>query len=246
MSSTLTLTKQDIIEALNVLAGSDIAGTEKLVVCSDMSVGPGRGKFPYMISIEGNIGAGKSTLLEKMRQKYYSSDKEECKKYFGKLSSAEIVFLQEPVMKWESFRDPVTGESILQKFYKDPKTYSLAFQVMVYNTMLQGFRQAVKENPDCKVFICERSIDASRHIFTQMLRDDGMIDAVSFQIYMNMYENNVDEFPLDAVLYLDVDPTVCLERVAIRSREGENEISLEYLQKCDRYYKKWLIPDENV
>jgi len=74
-----------------------------------------------------------------------------------------------------------------------------------------------------------------------MLRDEGMIDDVSFQVYMNMFDINAAEFPLDAVLYLDVDPDTCLERVGTRSREGESGISLEYLQKCDKYYKKWLF-----
>ena len=242
---TSTFTKLDVIEALQQLASSNISGSENLTVCAmgaeDVPNGiDEKGRHPFMISVEGNIGAGKSTLLEKMRQKY-SAGQEEREAFFGKLASEKIVFIQEPVSLWESFRDKTTGESILEKFYKDPKAYALAFQVMVYNTMLQGFRLAVKENPDCLVFICERSIDASRHIFAQMLCDEGMIDDVSFQVYMNMFDINAAEFPLDAVIYLDVDPDTCLERVGKRSREGESGISLEYLQKCDKYYKKWLL-----
>jgi deoxyadenosine/deoxycytidine kinase len=217
----------------------ELVGRMTVCVMGAEEDGPNRGG-PFMISVEGNIGAGKSTLLEKMRQKY-SAGQEEREAFFGKLASEKIVFIQEPVSLWESFRDKITGESILEKFYKDPSAYALAFQVMVYNTMLQGFRLAVKENPDCLVFICERSIDASRHIFAQMLCDEGMIDDVSFQVYMNMFDINATEFPLDAVLYLDVDPDTCLERVGKRSREGESGISLEYLQKCDKYYKKWLL-----
>lgn len=165
---------------------------------------------------------------------------EERRAYFGKLAEAKIVFMQEPVDVWTSICDSETGESILEKFYKDPKTYSFAFQVMVYNTHLEAFRKAVRENPDCVLLICERSIDAGRHIFAQMLRDDGMIDDVSFQVYTKLFESTAGEFPLDAILHLDVDPEICLERIAKRSRDGEGGIPLEYLEKCDRYYKKWL------
>jgi deoxyadenosine/deoxycytidine kinase len=239
----MNFTKSDIAAVLQNLALSDIAGNENLVLHLNEHPENTTHSRPYIVSIEGNIGAGKSTLLEKMRQIYSNPERcAESVKYFGSLSTEQILFMQEPVDQWTTFRDSVTGESILEKFYKDPKTYSLAFQVMAYNTMLQGFRNAVKETPECVLIICERSLDASRRIFSQMLRDDGMIDEVSFQIYMNMYDSNAGEFPLDAVLHLDVSPEVCLKRIGKRSRAGEDGISLEYLEKCDRYYKDWLYP----
>jgi deoxyadenosine/deoxycytidine kinase len=73
-----------------------------------------------------------------------------------------------------------------------------------------------------------------------MLYDDGMIDDVCFKVYNNLYNSTVDEFPLDAVLHLDVSPEICLERVGKRAREGEAGIPLEYLQRCDKYYRKWF------
>jgi deoxyadenosine/deoxycytidine kinase len=112
---------------------------------------------------------------------------------------------------------------------------------MVYNTHLEAFRRVVRDNPGCVLIICERSIDAGRHIFAEMLRDDGMIDDVCFKIYTGLFDSTLGEFPLDAVLHLDVVPKVCLERVGKRAREGEAGIPLEYLEKCDRYYKKWLV-----
>ena len=230
--------KSDIIETLELLSSSDLVGTPgKMVVHPKETV---KTILPFIVSLEGNIGAGKSTIIQKLRQ-IYEGDEETSMKYFGKLAKAKIVFMQEPVDVWTSICDPETGESMLEKFYKDPKKYSFAFQVMVYNTHLQAFRQVVKENPDCVLLICERSIDAGRYIFAEMLRDDGMIDAISYQVYANLFDSNVGDFPLDAVLYLDVEPDVCLERIGTRGRDGESSISLEYLEKCDRYYKKWLV-----
>jgi deoxyadenosine/deoxycytidine kinase len=234
----MSITKSSIIELLNSLAKSDIVDGENMIVhLFDTE----KDKGPFIVSIEGNIGAGKSTLLEKMRKIYVAeSEDPDATRYFGKLAEETIIFMQEPVDLWETFRDSVTGETVLEKFYKDPKAFSLAFQVMAYNTMLQGFRKTIRENPHCKLIICERSLNASYHIFSQMLHDDGMIDNVSFQIYMNMYNSNRDEVQLDAVLHLDVDSEICLQRIGKRSRDGESSISLDYLKKCDRYYKKWL------
>lgn len=234
--------KSDIIETLELLSYSDLVGNSgKMVVHpKENAEEEARMKKPFIVSLEGNIGAGKSTIVQKLQQ-IYEGDEETSTKYFGKLAKAKIVFMQEPVDVWTTVCDGNTGESILEMFYKNPTKYSFAFQVMVYNTHLQAFRRVVKENPDCVLLICERSIDAGRYIFAEMLRDDGMIDNISYQVYANLFDSNIGDFPLNAILYLDVAPEVCLERIGKRSRDGENSISLEYLEKCERYYKNWLL-----
>lgn len=248
--SSPVIQPSELLETLDLIASSDVVGESSNITvinrnCSSHEIS-NNGKLPFIVSLEGNIGAGKSTIVEKLQQ-IYASPYEESKKYFGRLALEKIVFMPEPVDIWTSICDSNTGESILEKFYKDPKTYSFAFQVMVYNTHLEAFRRVIRENPDCVLLICERSIDAGRHIFAEMLRDDGMIDDVSFQVYKRLVESTANEFPLDAIMHLDVAPTVCLERIGKRAREGEDGIPLEYLEKCDRYYRKWLFGnDEHV
>jgi len=65
---------------------------------------------PLIVSIEGNIGTGKSTLLSKLRPALASRLKDD----------SNILFLEEPVNMWEKFRDE-TGQTILEKFYKDQR-----------------------------------------------------------------------------------------------------------------------------
>lgn len=228
-----TFTMEDINCVLKSLMSSDIPGVENIVIVSREKESR---KYPFIVSLEGNIGAGKSTIVDILKNKYET----ESEKYFGELADSKIVFMKEPVDIWTSICDS-EGESILQKFYKDPKTYAFAFQVMVYNTHLEAFRKVIRDNTDCVLLICERSIDAGRYIFAEMLRDDGMIDDVCFKVYQNLFDSTANEFSLDAIMYLDVKPEICLERIGKRSREGEGNIPLEYLERCKSYYQKWLV-----
>ncbi len=192
-----------------------------------------------IISIEGNIGAGKSTLISQISGEDSTFiENSHLNKY--KFEPHEIICMQEPVGVWESVKDPATGESILQLFYKDPSKYAFAFQVMAYTSRLETFRRVVDENPKCKLILCERSLEADCNIFAKMMRDDGMIDEVSYQVYKTLYDATASDFALDGVYYLDVAPEVCLERIAKRAREGESGITLEYLSKCDKYHREWL------
>jgi len=179
---------------------------------------------PLIVSIEGNIGAGKSTLIETLRSEFDST----------------ILFLQEPVDMWTSIRDSETDETVIQRFYKDPAKYAFSFQVLAYATRLSLLRKMIADHPECRMIVCERSLDADKYIFAKMLHEDGMIDEIQYKIYETFFNEFSASFDLDGVVYLDVDPTVCHERVAIRNRDGEEGISLDYLYRCREFHENWL------
>ena len=178
-----------------------------------------------IISLEGNIGAGKSTLLEHLERHYSKNE--------------EVVFLREPIHLWEQIRDE-SGNTMLSKFYADPKQYAFPFQIMAYTTRFHELKRIVRENPKCKVIICERSLEADKHIFAKMLHDDGLIDNVMYQIYEKYFAEYEGLFHINGLVYVRALPEVCFERVCKRCREGENKIQIDYLQKCNDYHEKWL------
>lgn len=181
---------------------------------------------PIIISIEGNIGSGKSTILSKLEQAMSESPH-------------KIVFLKEPVDIWEAIKDPDSGENILQKFYNDQFKYAFPFQVMAYASRLSMIRRTIREsNP--QVIICERSLDADKHIFAKMLYNEAKIDEVCYQIYEHFYKEYMADVALDGIVYIDADAEICHERIEKRSRAGESGIPLEYLQKCKSYHHEWL------
>uniref|UniRef100_A0A6C0JIR3 Deoxynucleoside kinase domain-containing protein n=1 Tax=viral metagenome TaxID=1070528 RepID=A0A6C0JIR3_9ZZZZ len=181
-----------------------------------------------VISIEGNIGSGKSTILDKL-EKYIGSEHWQ----------GQVAFLREPVDIWERIKDKKTGENILEKFYGDQEKYAFPFQVMAYASRLSMISNA-KTTGYKRVIVCERSLDADKHIFAKMLYDEGKIDDVCYQIYNYFYEHYASSFKLDGVVYIDADAEVCFDRIGKRARSGESDISLEYLQKCKSYHHEWL------
>ena len=187
---------------------------------------------PRILTIEGNIGAGKSTFLGELQKRYAERN--------------DILFLLEPVGIWETVLDE-NGNNMLQKFYENPQKYSFAFQVLAFSTRLKLIREAVEKamEPESPIttIIMERSLDADRQIFAQMLYDDGLLEKCEFDIYLRMADDAMQSFSADGILWLTVPPEQCHERVGKRARQGEGEMKLDYLVKCDMYHKQWMGAD---
>lgn len=177
-----------------------------------------------MISIDGNIGSGKSTLMGNLKS-YFSNNK-------------NVVFLKEPVDEWETITDE-NGITILEKFYENPSKYGFSFQIMAYISRLDVIRKEIKKNPDA-IFISERSLFTDKLVFAKMLFDSGNIELVNYKIYLKWFDTFADDFPVSKVIYVNTDPEICHMRIEKRSRTGESNIPLDYLQNCHKYHNNML------
>ena len=182
-----------------------------------------------IVSIEGNIGSGKSTLLANLRS-YYESN-------------SDVIFLKEPVDEWEKIKDE-NGTTILEKFYGDQDKYSFPFQMMAYVSRLKVLRDALKGINRTQnrriVIITERSLYTDKMVFAKMLFDSQKIELINYKIYLNWFDTFSEEFPVNKVVYVKTDPEICHSRIMKRSREGESNIPLEYLQNCNNYHNNML------
>jgi deoxyadenosine/deoxycytidine kinase len=178
-----------------------------------------------IINIEGNIGCGKSTFIDRLKEEFKDN--------------AQICILPEPVDEWLKIKD-VEG-NILQHYYKDQKAYAFAFQMMAYISRLTILKQAIDWG--YKYIITERCLDTDKHIFCQMLYDDGFINEIEFQIYNKWFDAFITKHKYKTI-YLRCDPVIAHERVMIRSRMEET-IGLDYLQKCHDYHDKWILNTDN-
>ena len=177
-----------------------------------------------LISIDGNIGSGKSTLMEALKYKFKDNK--------------NVVFLREPVDEWAEIKDK-NNVTILEKFYANQKDYSFSFQMMAYISRLALLKEAVKNNPNA-IFISERSLFTDREVFAKMLYKSGFIEEVNYKIYLKWFDSFSSEFPLHKVIYVKADPQVCFDRIKKRSRTGESNIPLTYLENCHIHHNDML------
>jgi deoxyadenosine/deoxycytidine kinase len=189
-----------------------------------------------VVSIEGNIGSGKTTLLEELNSVYKNNK--------------NVIFLKEPVDEWSKIKDK-DGNTILKKFYADQLKYSFSFQMMAYVSRLKVIRETIKnykkenqENIENNklIIITERSLYTDKMVFAKMLYETGMIEEVNYQIYLNWFDTFIEEFPVHKIIYVKTSAERCHFRIMKRSREGENIIPLEYLDRLNEYHEEMLDP----
>lgn len=176
-----------------------------------------------IISIEGNIGSGKSTLLAHL--------KENC---------PDVVFLKEPVDEWEKIQDE-NGVTMLEKFYADQTKYSFSFQMMAYISRLKILRDTIRNHPERPItIITERSLNTDKMVFAKMLYDSGKIEHINYQIYLSWFDTFSAEYPVQKHIYVKTDPEICHKRIHIRSRNGEDNIPIDYLVSCSKYHDEMM------
>lgn len=187
---------------------------------------------PILISLEGNIGSGKSTLLKRLRE-----------------LQPEWNFIDEPVEFWMNTRNE-KGESLIEVFYKDIKRWSYTFQNAAVLSRGILIRKALKEwagTGKSPVFVMERCVETDKYIFAKMLYADGKLDKMEWELYNMWYTFITEQIPkMNVYVWIDTEPTVCFERIKKRAREGEDDISMDYLEKLDAIHKEWLLNENSA
>lgn len=183
-----------------------------------------------IVSIEGNIGSGKSTLLSHLKELFKDDN--------------DVIFVDEPVEAWEQIKDK-QGNTMLQKFYQDQEKYAFPFQMMAYISRLAVLKKALEENPSA-IIITERSLQTDKFVFAKMLYDMDKIEDVNYQIYETWFETFLTDCQLAKIVYVRTDPSICLDRIKQRSRDGESTISLDYLQKCHVYHENMMESNKEI
>ena len=179
-----------------------------------------------LLTIEGNIGSGKSTTLEELKN-HYKGNK-------------NVVFAPEPVSEWEKIKDK-NGVTMLEKFYSNQLKYAFGFQMMKYLSRLKILRATLRENVNKPIIIItEHSLYTDKYIFAKMLYDQGKIEDVDYQIYLNWFDEFAQDFPIHYCIYIKANPEICHQRIQKRGRVGEDVIPLEYLTSCHEYHEEYI------
>lgn len=172
------------------------------------------GEEQVVVSFEGNIGSGKSTLLGILREALGPG--------------AEVI--QEPIGLWTN----VNGQDLLKASYVDPDKYRSTFQCFAFASRLQAQAKTPREAP---VRLLERSCETDP-LFAKQSRADGYIDDINFAAYEYISKAFAEVVPgaPQGMVYLKVPPSVCFKRKERRKRDGEEGVSLEYLEAMDKQH----------
>ena len=179
------------------------------------------------IVIDGSIGAGKSTLLKNLKNKLNSN----------------YHIHEENVKSWME-------EGWLHKYYSNIPRYAASFQTRVLLSHIEQRNNIITGENIVNIF--ERSAITTVNVFSKMLVEDGVLDKLEMDIHKQLLDMFNYEKP-DLLIYIDTSPELSYERLIRRSRDGEMDITLDYMRKLNSIYlqerdnlaKKVVVVDGN-
>jgi deoxyadenosine/deoxycytidine kinase len=162
------------------------------------------------VAIAGNIGVGKSTLTHMLSQR----------------------------LGWEPFYEAVSDNPYLADFYQDMTGYAFHSQIFFLSRRLRHHRRLLDFPASV---VQDRSVYEDAEIFARNLFNQGHMDARDYQTYRELYEVLVLFLPPpDLVVYLRASVPTLMERIAMRGRSFEQNISPVYLEQLNRLYASWM------
>jgi deoxyadenosine/deoxycytidine kinase len=176
------------------------------------------------VVIDGLIFAGKTTAISNLKARLPSS------------KDTTFNFFEEPVDSW-------MNEGWLEKYYSNISKFASSFQIRIILSHIQQKNEIeeINRGQESKniVNISERGAITTLNVFSKMLVKDGVLDEIEFKLHEQMVEMFNYKKP-DILIYLNIDPEIALLRNLKRMRNGESNITIEYLRKLNQAYLKEL------
>lgn len=142
----------------------------------------------------------------------------------GNISSGKSSVLLElqKATRLPVFLEPIESWTLLGKFYEDPTRWGFTFNTEVIMSMFKW-----KNNSYDSLY--ERSPNSCRHVFTQLQYEQKQMTKEEIDMFDKLFQTF--SWDQDVIIYIKTDPSVCYNRMKIRKRECEDEVSLIYLQE---------------
>ena len=169
------------------------------------------------IAVEGNIASGKSTLVTELKK-----------------GLKEISVNFEPVEQWRKFP---FGVDLIEKFGKGERGAAMGLQVAA----LSCFEELLKGLEGEEFVLTERSVLSSYNVFGRVNQREGNLSIVEWSVLTHLY-NRLPEwmrYP-QLIIYVMTPADMCKDRISGRGRPGENELTLDYLQKLEEEHDTML------
>lgn len=162
------------------------------------------------VAVAGNIGVGKSTLVERLASK----------------------------LGWDPFYEPAGENPYLADFYEDMRAWAFQSQVFFLTRRLQAHRQLV-DHPTSA--LQDRTVYEDAEVFAANLHQRGLMDQRDYDTYRELYDVLTVLLPApDLVVYLRASVNTLMDRIALRGRDYEKHIEMDYLARLNELYEAWI------
>lgn len=160
--------------------------------------------------MSGNIGSGKSALTEVLAER----------------------FTLRPVY------EAVEENPYLKDFYRDMKGYAFHSQMFF---LARRIRQHLTYINGPTRVIQDRTIHEDVNVFAANLRSSGLLTVRDHETYLEVFEAvRLSLRPPDVLLYIRCSLPTLRNRIALRGREFEREMSDQYLAALNELYEEWI------
>jgi len=162
------------------------------------------------VAVAGNIGVGKSMLVEMLSAK----------------------------MGWQPYYEPVAENPYLADFYDDMPAWAFHSQMYFISHRLRSHRELL-DHPTSVVQ--DRTVYEDAEIFARNLYLRGHISERDYSTYYDLYRLLTEMLsPPDLVIYLRASVATLAERIEMRGRGYESQISSDYLLQLNQLYDDWI------
>ena len=107
--------------------------------------------------------------------------------------------------------------------------------------------QSLNDSPKPAKLV-ERTLQCQEKVFIPLLIQNGFLNGLDQSLLANFFKmvRNSEGLKADVIIYLRTSPEIALTRVRSRNRQGEENVSLDYLTDLHQYYDNWLMYENNV
>ena len=151
-------------------------------------------------------------------------------------NSRDVMVLREPKEDWEQIQ--LGGKSLLDLYYNNRCEYGFAFQLFYFLIIEKQLQDAIRDNPDHRVLICERSLLSAKLVYEEALRGSYLNEVMS-KVYDKLFEKEgVGYIYPDQMVILDKHPEDCLGKISRKDWKGDEVITLDYLRNLRAAHKE--------
>ncbi len=130
----------------------------------------------------------------------------------------------------------VTENPFLPRFYQNPKRYAFQAQMFFLLSRYQQQRELSQQDLFNQSIVCDY-LFAKDRIFASVNLDDDEL-----ALYQQIYELMDQRIPRpDLVIYLQAPTEVLRQRIKLRGRGYEREISREYIEAINEAYNRFFF-----